>query len=430
MAKPVFVLIDCNNFFVSCERVFRPDLADKPVAVLSNNDGCIVARSNEVKALSVPMGAPEFKWRPILRANRVQLFSANFGLYGDFSRRVVEILGGFTPDMEVYSVDESFLEVSTLLIEDYSAWAKRLRAAVLKQIGIPVSVGVAPTKTLAKAAVDYAKLHPETGGTLNLQSLSESKQLEILDRLPLEEVWGIGRRLASRLNGFGLRTAGDLARVSSKWARQHLTVRGEKTVRELGGESCFPLALEGLDHEQKSLAVTRSFGRNLRAIHELEKAMATFAARAATRLRRKKQIAGGLAVFIRTGVGAARQFGQSTSVVLPYPTSDTSQITAAALQGLKNVFNPDYAYRKAGVVLLDLKPITAQQTVFEQIGQGRQLKERDELMTAIDKLNRKYGTDTVKTAAQGAREKEQWTSQRKRVSPAYTTSWAEIPILA
>ena len=429
MKKPVFALIDCNNFFVSCERVFRPDLADQPVAVLSNNDGCIVARSNEVKTLGVPMGAPEFKWRNVLQNNRVKLFSANFALYGDFSRRVVEILGGFTPNMEVYSVDESFLEVSSLLIDDHSKWAGELRASVLKQTGIPVSVGVAPSKTLAKAAVTFAKQHPETGGALNLLGLNQTKRQDVLDQLPIGEVWGVGRRLAPKLQGFGLRTAGDLARVSPNWARQHLTIRGERTVRELKGESCFPLVLDGVDHEQKSLAVTRSFGHNLRAVHELERALSTFAARAAARLRRKHQIAGGLVAFISTGAGAAKPFRPSTLVRLPYPSNDTSRLVTAALDGLSVLYDPNYAYRKAGVILVNLLPETAQQTTFEQTGRLEQLQRRDELMTAIDQLNRKYGTDTVKTAAQGAQERERWASQRQRVSPAYTTRWAEIPVL-
>jgi DNA polymerase V len=299
----------------------------------------------------------------------------------------------------------------------------------LQQTGIPVSVGVAPTKTLAKAAVGYAKSHPETGGTLNLQTLSRAERLAKLDELPINEVWGIGRKLGPKLNSFGLRTAGDLARVSPKWARQHLTVRGERTVRELKGESCFVLTIDSLDHEQKSLAVTRSFGRNLRAIHELEKAVATFATRAAARLRRKHQITGALAVFIRTGVGAAQPFGQSTLVRLAYPTNDTSRLVAAALEGLEGIYNPNHAYRKAGVILVNLLPEMAQQTTFEQTGQAERLSQRDELMSAIDHLNQKYGTDTVKTASQGARDKELWTSQRKRVSPAYSTSWNDIPVI-
>lgn len=434
MNKPVFVLIDCNNFFVSCERVFRPELANKPVAVLSNNDGCIVARSNEVKALGIPMGAPEFKWREVLRQNDVTLFSANFLLYGDFSRRVVDVLSRITPQMEVYSVDESFLEVSTLLIDDYAQWGRQLRQTILREIGIPVSIGIAPSKTLAKAATDYAKQIPSTQGVTVLAKTT-GNDLSILDRqtvlaaLDLEDVWGVGRRLGPKLRQFGLRTALDLAKVSPGWARQHLTIKGERMVRELNGESCFLLTKEGLDHEQKSLAVTRSFGHNLRAMHELEKAVATFATRASTKLRRKSQIAGSMVVYLSTGVGVPRQAHPSTHVRLEYPTNDTSQLVSSAIEGLSRIHDPNFGYRKAGVILLDLKPATAQQLTFAQRNHRKSLLARDRLMATVDGLNRRYGTDTLKTARQGAKDKELWQSLRQRVSPAYTTRWAEIRVI-
>lgn len=434
MVKPVFVLIDCNNFFVSCERVFRPDLADKPLAVLSNNDGCIIARSNEVKKLGIPMGAPEFKWRSVLSKNDVTLFSANFLFYGDFSRRVVDILSAVTPQIEVYSVDESFLETGSLLIKDYATWGRQLRRDIMKQIGIPVSIGIAPSKTLAKAATDYAKKEEGTEGVVAIQEnsavrpsvLSPSK---VLSSLPIEGVWGVGWRLAPQLRRFGLRTAQDLSEVAPAWARQHLTIRGERMVRELKGESCIPLSDEGLDHAQKSLAVTRSFGHNLRAVHELEKAVATFATRAATKLRRKDQIAAAMAVFISTGAHAPTQFRPSTLVQLEYPTNDTSQLVGAAIKGLERIYDNNFAYRKAGVILTDLRPSFAQQTTFSQRDQADKLVARDQLMASIDAVNRKYGTDTLKTARQGAKNKEKWQSRRELVSPSYTTKWAEIAVL-
>ena len=434
MAKSVFVLIDCNNFFVSCERVFRPDLADKPVAVLSNNDGCIVARSNEVKKLGVPMGAPEFKWRDVLGKNDVTLFSANFLLYGDFSRRVVDVLSRVTPHIEVYSVDESFLETGSLLIKDYAKWGQQLRQRIYREIGIPVSLGIGPSKTLAKAATEYAKQEASTNGVVvitetALPGPSNLPSHAVLSSLPIEDVWGVGRRLAPQLRRLGLRTALDLAKVSPPWARQHLTIRGERMVRELKGESCFPLADEGLDHAQKSLAVTRSFGHNLRAIHELEKAVATFATRAATKLRRKDQIAAAMVVFISTGAHAQDQFRPSTLLQLEYPTNDTSQLVAAAVTGLERIYDNNFAYRKAGVILTDLRPGFAQQTNFAQRGQLEALASRDRLMASIDTVNRKYGTDTLKTARQGAKNKEKWQSKRERVSPAYTTKWTEIAVL-
>ncbi|HEX9679041.1 MAG TPA: Y-family DNA polymerase [Candidatus Saccharimonadales bacterium] len=422
----IFVLIDCNNFFVSCERVFRPDLAERPVAVLSNNDGCIIARSNEVKVLGIPMGAPEFKYRKLLRANDVTLFSANFALYGDFSRRVVEVLRSYTPQIEVYSVDESFLEVSSLLIKDYPKWARGLCQDVFKQTGIPVSVGIAPTKTLAKAATELAKKDLSFGGALSLVGLRPAELKAHLEKLVIEDVWGVGRRLGPKLRQLGLRTAWDLRQVGTKWAKQQLTIRGERTVRELKGETCFGLSRETVTGGQKSLAVTRSFGRRIQSAHELESAVASFATKAAARLRRKQQIAGALVVFITTGVGAVERFAPSTLVRLEYPTADTSQIVGTAVNGLDRIYNDNFSYKKAGVIMLDLRSKQAQQTTFGQIGQSQQLKRRDRLMRVMDQLNTRYGTRTLRTAREGQNLEAKWPSRQERRSPAYTTSWNQL----
>lgn len=426
MKSPVFALIDCNNFFVSCERVFRPDLQDKPVAVLSNNDGCIVARSEEVKRLGIPMGAPEFKYRPVLRQNRVELFSGNFSLYGDFSRRVVEVLENYTPYIEVYSVDESFLEVGSLLIGDYNQWAQAVKADIYRQTGIPVSIGVAPSKTLAKAGAELAKHDPSLRGTFSFIGPSEQEKGKALANLPVEDIWGIGRRLAPKLRQNQIRTAADLSGVSPKWAKQHLTVRGERLVRELQGQSCYGLSQSGVEEGQKSIAATRSFGHTIRAIHDLETAMASFAARAAARLRKKHQIAGAVMTFLSTSKGADEPFHPSASRRLAYPTSDTSVLVADALEVLRIIYDERYGYRKAGVVLLGLLPESAQQTTFAQRDRQTELTRRDVLMKTVDKINAKYGTKTIRTAAEGAKTNERWHSKRERRSPAYTTSWNEL----
>lgn len=428
--KPVFALVDCNNFFVSCERVFRPDLKDKPVAVLSNNDGCFVARSQEVKALGIPMGAPQFKYRNVIAAYRVQLFSANFSLYGDFSRRVVEVLKSFTPYIEVYSVDESFLELGSLLIPDHQVWAEELSAAVLKRTGIPVSVGVATSKTLAKAATELVKQGQGQAGALSLVESSTQVRRGALSQLPIEDVWGIGQRLGPKLKGLGVRTAHDLSTVSPKWAKQQLTVRGERTVRELKGEACFELAQETVDSGQKSLAVTRSFGRAMRSMHQLESAVASFAAKASARMRRKRQIAGALAVFIRSGVGAAQQFAVSTLVKLEYPTADTSRLTSAAIAGLEAIYREEYAVKKAGVILVDLRPASAQQMTLKQQSDPDSLDKSDRLMSALDAINEKYGTRVLKTASEGPPDKTQWLSLRQNVSPQYTTKWTDLAAIS
>lgn len=425
---PVFALVDCNNFFVSCERVFRPDLENKPVAVLSNNDGCIVARSQEVKDLGIPMGAPQFKYREVLSANKVEQFSANFPLYGDFSRRVVDVLTSFTPHIEVYSVDESFLEVASLLIDDYQAWAQGLASNIYKRVGIPVSVGVAPTKTLAKAAAELTKRGQGHKGALSLAD-GELAAKDLLGQLPVEEVWGIGRRLAPKLRQLGVRTAWDLSQVTPKWARQHLTIRGEKTVRELKGQSCFGLSQAQADSGQKTLAVTRSFGRSVRSIHQLESAVASFATKASIRLRRKQQIAGAVAVFIQTGAGAAQPYSASTLNRLEYPTADTSRLVSAAIKGLERIYRQEYGIKRAGVILLDLRVKTAQQMTLSQQNHPEELDKRDRLMQAFDELNAKYGTRVLKTASEGPPETTEWASLRQNVSPAYTTSWSQLQVI-
>jgi DNA polymerase V len=379
--------------------------------------------------MGIPMGAPEFKYRDILRRHDVTLFSGNFELYGDFSRRVVEVIEKHTPYIEVYSVDESFLGIGSLLIEDYESWAKAVGQDVLRRTGIPVSIGVAPSKTLAKAAAELAKQDEKTGGVFSFIGRNESDMRASLNRLPVEDVWGIGWRLAPKLKQQHIRTAGDLADVTPRWARQHLTVRGERLVRELRGEACYGLSQSSVEDGQKTIAATRSFGRSIRAIHELETAVASFAARAAVRLRKKHQIAGALAVFVRTGKGAIKQYGPSVSRRLPYPTADTSVIVAEAMAGLQQIYDQNYGYRKAGVVLHHLLPESAQQTTFNQRGKEQALKKRDQLMHVLDEINAKYGTKTIRTAAEGARTKGRWYSKREHRSQAYTTNWQELAVI-
>lgn len=429
MKQPVFALVDCNNFFVSCEQVFRPDLANQPVAVLSNNDGCIVARSDEAKQLGIPMGAPEFKYRSVLRQNQVQMFSANFPMYGEFSRRIVDILSRFTPYIEVYSIDESFLEVSSLLIPDYELWAKQVRSSILKELGIPVSIGIATSKTLAKAATEMAKSNLRHGGVFSFVGQSRQQTRLALSELPVEDIWGIGRRLAPKLRQLNIKNAAELSAVTTGWAKQNLSVKGERLVRELQGQSCYGLSRSSVDDGQKSIAATRSFGRTVRAQYELEIAIASFTARAAVRLRRKHQIASAVTVFINTNFGYKQQWNPSFSHQLSYPTADTSVLIEAAIKGLERVYNPDFGYRRAGVILHGLLPETAQQTTMSQSGQGQRLSRRDKMMTVMDQINQRYGTSTLKTAAEGAKKAERWHSKRELRSPGYTYNWDEIAVI-
>jgi DNA polymerase V len=415
---PVFVLVDCNNFFVSCERVFRPDLWDKPVAVLSNNDGCIVARSNEVKALGVPMGVPYFEVRDVLKKANATMFSGNFSLYGDFSQRVVQILQEASPDIEVYSVDESFLEVSHLVIKDFTAWGRELSAKIKQYTGIPVSVGIASNKTLAKAAADFVKKHPEVQGAFSVAG-DDQKREELLVWLQLQDIWGVGRQTAPKLRARGIKNAYELSQVSDNWAQDQLTIRGLKMVRELRGESCYPLEKNG--EPQQSIARTRSFGHNVRNYYELEGAVATFAASAAAKLRKQGEVATAVMTFVRTSKHAEIQRGMSQAVRLHPPSSDTGTLIAAALDGLQQIYDPDFGYKKAGVVLLGLT--TVQQLSFAS--DPTKIDRSTNLMKVIDGLNKHYNTRLVRHASEHP-ELQTWRSKQELRSPAYTTNWHQL----
>lgn len=421
--QPVFALIDCNNFFVSCERVFRPDLWDKPVAVLSNNDGCVIARSNEVKAMGVPMGAPYFKYRDVIDG-KVTVFSANFPLYGDLSQRVVEIIQESAPDMEVYSVDESFVELTGMAIKDHQRWAEGLRQRILQWTGLPVSIGVAHTKTLAKAAADHAKKHADGEGVYVV--LDDPVRHEaLIGSLPLTDIWGVGHRTGSKLRELGFATAYDLTLAPDAWIRKTLTVRGLRTVMELRGQAAIGIEVE--TEPQKSISRTRSFGHSIRNYHELESAVATFAAVAAGRLRRNSRIAGAVVGFIRTSRHAAVQRSISSVTTLEQPTADTAVIIQAALWNLQTMYDPDFAYQKAGVVLVDLRDKHQQQLSLLG-GRSDELERREGLMRAVDSINARYGLRMVTHATEGL-SAHRWHSKREKRSPAYTSSWHELPVV-
>jgi len=423
---PVFALVDCNNFFVSCERVFRPDLKDKPVAVLSNNDGVVVARSNEVKAMKVPMATPYFKVKDILRKNGTQLFSANFTLYGDFSRRIAEVLETAAPYVEVYSVDESFLEVSSLGIEDYQKWGQELATKVERYTGIPVSVGIGPSKTLAKAASEYVKKHPETKGAYDVTEVTPRKKM--LKWLPVEDVWGVGRALGPRLRNRGVKTAYDLTQVSEDWALETMTIRGLKTLRELKGESNIPLETSSKHSHQKSISATRSFGRTVRTPYQLESAMANFAARIAYNLRRKGQVASEVVVFLRSGVKDVHQHNSSINVRLSFATSDTAILTASVVKGLSQIIKSGHGYKRAGLVVHKLLLVEASQLPIIDTPTEGIMGKSERLMSVMDDINKRWGKGSLAIARE-AIGRTDWQSKRENKSPAYTTSWAEIPVI-
>lgn len=403
-------LADCNNFYVSCERVFDPRLRGKPVVVLSNNDGCVVARSNEVKALGIPMGAPVFKLRSQIRDHNIQVFSSNYTLYGDLSRRVMQTMEQFTPDVEVYSIDEAFLGLSG----DVEAIAGQLRQTVQQWIGIPVSVGVATTKTLAKVANHIAK---KSTGVCVLDAPST-----VLADLPVGEIWGIGHRLSDRLHQQGVETALQLRDVELSWIRQQMGIVGVRLVQELRGISCLPLEL--CPAPRKSCCVSRSFGRPVTAIADLREAVATYAARAAAKVRRDQLKAGVVTVFITTNrfKPSEPQYSNSAVVQLPQPANDTFTLVQAALRAVEWLYRPGYQYKKAGVLLTELSPVYMVQTdLFSNLAQQ---EKRGALMRTVDSLNRQFGAGTVFCAAEGI--KKEWQMRSRRKTPCYTTRWEEL----
>lgn len=416
-----YALVDCNNFFVSCERVFRPDLAKKPVAVLSNNDGCIVARSNEVKAFDIPMGVPLFKVKDIVRANDIKLFSANFELYGDMSQRIVELLRQETPLIEVYSIDECFIDLSELPIEDAHEWAVRVRDRIWCEVGIPVSVGVAPTKTLAKAASFYAKTHGD--GTHIVED--EASRRELLTQLPINEVWGIGRRIGPKLRDKGITTAQQLIDASDAWLEQQFNITGMRMVDELRGNARIPFGDK--KDQRASIMRSRSFGHRVRDYFQLESAVATFAAQAASRLRAQDSVCSGIVTFVSTGIRPTEQRRYASQFVsLGEATADSGRLVTAALEGLNAIYDPDFAYQKAGVTLVGITDIATWQLAL--VNGDVEREKKVSLMREVDKLNARYGKGTVWQGTE-ARSKATWQSKSERRSPRYTTRLHELPKL-
>ncbi len=423
MKSPVFALIDCNNFFVSCERVFRPDLEGKPVVVLSSNDGCVIARSQEAKTLGIPMGAPAFKFRQLFIQHKVMQFSANFELYGDISRRITELLTTITPRIEVYSVDESFLDLSELNIGDYRRWGEIAREKIFKWIGIPVSIGIAPTKTLAKLASDRGKKDPELNGVLNLVNIPPRVFQAQLEALALSDVWGIGRRLAPRVRGEGIANAWQLANLKPRRAQQLMGIHGRQLVAELNGISCYSLEP---DHKaRKSIARTRTFGEDTADINAIEAAIATFAAQAAFRLRTSKQLARRAGLFLTTNKHKPgyRRWGQELHFEVP--TADTGQLISQLVALLGEIYDPRAQYYRAGVFMWDFVPENYFQTDLFDSAEIDKYEASKTRMNVVDRINERYGRHAVRYAAEELG--KTWKPRQNRRSPHYTSNWDDLP---
>lgn len=416
--KKVFALVDCNNFYASCERIFNPKLEGKPVVVLSNNDGCIIARSNEAKALGIKMGAPFFKCKSLIKRHNVQVFSSNYALYGDLSQRVMDVLQQMEPEVEIYSIDEAF--VSLPYSENLTEYATQLRNKVKQCVGIPVSIGIAPTKTLAKLANRIAKKNAQYNGVFDISS--HDKIDELLSSIEVGDVWGIGRQSTKKLNRQGIYSVLQLKKANDAWIRKHLTVTGLRTVMELRGIPC--ISLENTQASKKSIISSKSFGSPVGSLADLTEAISTYTSRAAEKLRNQKSIAGGLHVFITTNrFKTCMQYSNSEMVILPEPTSSTPALIGAAVKCLKHIYKPGYEYQKAGVMLTDIASETCQQkNLFMETSD-----DKAPLMKALDKINERWGRHTLQYAVTGF--KKPWKFKQTRKSPAYTTRWADLPIV-
>lgn len=412
----MFALVDCNNFYASCEALFRPDWRGRPIVVLSNNDGCVVARSAESKAMGIKMGIPLFKIPKPLREQLV-ICSSNYALYGDMSARVMQTLQELAPVTEVYSIDEAFLGLHGVPQEQLQPFGHQVRQRVQRDQGITVCVGVAPSKTLAKLANYAAKKWPATGGVV---VLTDPRRAKLLPLLPVDEVWGVGRRLTKRLQAKGIHSAADLAAMSPRLARDSFSVVLERTVLELRGESCIPL--EDAPPPKQQIVVSRSFGARITEPGPMLEAVATYAARAAEKLRQEGLQAGALNVFMHTSPFAPDEphYSNSGSTRLLRPSSDSRDLVAAARGLAEVIWRDGFRFMKAGVMLLELTPSgQPQDDLFAP-------PPRDpRLMATVDRINR-AGLGATFVAAQG-RGSGKWKMQRGRLSPSYTTSWSGLP---
>jgi len=418
---PVFALVDCNNFYASCEKLFRPDLKDTPVVVLSNNDGCVVARSREAKLLGIKMGVPVFQIKAEMQRHGILAFSSNYALYADLSSRVMRTLEEMAPRVEVYSIDEAFLDLTGIesaisLVE----FGQQVRERIGHWIGITVCVGIAPTKTLAKLANHAAKKYPATQGVVDLTN--PDRQRRLLALVPVDDVWGVGRRLSKRLNALGITTALDLANASPRAIRDQFSVVLERTVRELNGESC--IKLEEIPPTKKQIVCSRSFGVKVTHYELLREAVCEYATRATEKLRKEQQQAKVLTVFIRTSPFKDNepQYSNSASGELLIPSCDTRDFIELANHLLKRIWKDGFRYAKAGVMLSDFyDPGMFQPGLFDDVSTR---SNSQHLMSVLDTINQS-GAGKVFFAGQGT--KKDWSMKREHLSPAYTTRWDQLP---
>ncbi|MFH0934590.1 MAG: Y-family DNA polymerase [Pseudomonadota bacterium] len=425
MTNRAIALIDCNNFYVSCERVFRPDLEGRPVVVLSNNDGCVVSRSQEVKDLGLKMAVPWYQMKDLAKRHGIIALSSNYSLYADISNRVMSLLAQFSPEQEVYSIDESFLDLSGIAVE-HALYAQQMRETVRRCVGIPVCVGVASSKTLAKLANHVAKKNACFSGVCDFNAQTEQELDALFAAINVGEVWGVGRRSTVRLNAMGIHSVLDLKRTSPKRLRDEFSVVQERIVEELNGTAC--LELDDVVPDKQQIICSRSFGTLTSLLPDLEQAVVAYASRAAEKLRQQQSLAGGIQVYIRTNPHRERdpQYQQAVLMPLPDPTDDTRLLCQAALHGLQRIYRAGYAYQKAGVMLTEIIPASARpRTLFDDV---EAMQKSHALMRTLDRINRSMGSGTIRLLGEGT--DKAWAMRRGNVSKRCTTEWAELAVCA
>ncbi|MBI9110192.1 Y-family DNA polymerase [Maridesulfovibrio ferrireducens] len=418
----ILALVDCNNFYVSCERVFVPSLQNTPTVVLSNNDGCVIARSQEAKTIGVPMGAPAFKYKAFFEKHGVRVFSSNYALYGDMSQRVVNTLSTFAPSMEVYSIDESFLEFSGADLKNLNEIGQKIRQKVLKWTGIPVSVGFGITKTLAKAANKFAKKEKWTNGVFEL--CDTHKNEDFLKQIPVNDIWGIGRKNGKKLSDHNITSAYLFKELPDLWIKKNLTVTGLQTAMELRGIPCF--TLDKSQPAKKTIVTSRSFGKPILSLPELEESVASYVTRAAEKLRKQQSLAGGIMVYIETNIhNTLPQYSNSATIKFQIATDYTPELISAAVKSLRSIYKTGYRFKKTGVVLLDIINKNNRQANILEFTNNIKNEKKNNLMKILDAANTRFGKGTLNYASEGIN--QSWQMSRNFKSPDYTTCWTELP---
>ncbi len=414
----MIALADCNNFYASCERVFRPKLNGKPVVVLSNNDGCVIARSNEAKALGIKMGEPAFKSRDIFKRNGIHVFSTNFALYGDFSNRVMSILSDSVPSIEIYSIDEAFMNFRG--IPKKEEFGIELREKVLQWTGIPISIGIAPTKTLSKVANSIAKKQRKNGVCV---LMDENETLEYLKLFPVANLWGVGRQFSQMLQNNSIQNAYELTQKSDHWLQKHMSIVGLKMVKELRGEPCFDM-VNGW-RRKKSILTSRTFGHEIDNFKGLAQALSTYASMCAAKLRKEGSCAKTIHIMIFTNPfkqNHRMNYKGSKTIILDTPTNDGLEIVSRCINALRSIYRRDCIYKRAGVIVSDIVPQSQVQLTF--FHKHANIEKRQNLMTAVDKLNDGYGRMKVRFAINGFEKK--WHLRQEKLSPCYTTRISDL----